>query len=229
MKLILLPYAGGSKNSYRAFESIKSHNIEFITPELPGRGTRIGQAPLLSIQGMAKDVLEQVQHLISEPYAIFGHSMGALVAYELCKLLIEQERVLPVRAIFSANGAPYLSRPNRKISQLPDQEFFHSLKGYSGLPEELIRNPKAFHLFSSYIRSDFKAVETYRYYKSLPLPIPLSVLIGSDDYVTPGMAYAWSKETRKDFDVQVFTGDHFYIFSNKDLLIKYFEQKLFTY
>jgi len=179
--------------------------------ELPGRGRRVGEALRYSIEELADDVFAQLSQAIGiGRYAIFGHSMGAALAY-LCLLRIRRAGLpLPDALILSGKSAPGVAEKKLR-HRLPRAEFIQMLHELGGCPPEILREAELIDYFEPILRADFEAVETWQHRREDPLPVPLIVLLGRGDEVTKEEAAAWSRETTGGFQLHEFDGDHFFI------------------
>lgn len=209
--LYCLPYAGGNAYSYRALESHLAPGCRIAGVELPGRGRRTQEPLSFSMEALAGDVFAQLRpHLERGRYALFGHSMGAALAY-LCLHRIKAAGLPYPEAVFlSGKRAPsFVERKARHL--LPRDEFVDVLRDLGGCPPELLQEKELLDYFEPILRADFQAVETWEPLKQPPLPVPLVVFRGLDDEVSRDEALAWKQETSAGFQLHEFDGDHFFI------------------
>jgi surfactin synthase thioesterase subunit len=186
-------------------------DIEVSTFELPGRGRRIG-APLLdACDPMVDDLLLQVRPLLREPYALFGHSMGALLAYLVAQRVRREGLPLPSSLIVSGGPAP--SRiTSRGWHLLPRPEFLRVLSGLGGCPPAILAEPELMDLYEPVLRADFTAMATYCHKPAEPFGFPITSLVGTEDHVSEDEARDWQQETAQRLRLHRFPGDHFFIF-----------------
>lgn len=179
--------------------------------ELPGRGRRAGEALRYSLEDLADDAFAQLrENLDKGHYALFGHSMGAALAY-LCLLRIRSAGLpLPEALFLSGKAAPGVVQDKGR-HRLPRPEFLEMLRAMGGCPPEILQHQELIDYFEPILRADFQAIETWRHRPEEPLPVPLVVLIGRDDEVTRDKAAAWSQVTSGEFRLHEFDGDHFFI------------------
>lgn len=228
--LYCLPFAGGNSYSYRAFQEHTALNQLFslVPIELPGRGRRIREPLLDDIELLADDALQQLLKLdLTQPYAIYGHSMGALLGYLITKRLIQQQLPQPTHLFFTGCAAPaFVTRISAK-SDLPLPEFAQMLRELGGCPPEILNDPQLLEFFAPMLRADFKAVEVYNYQVDTPFDIGMTVLMGDQDSETPTIyTTAWQQETTQPIFTQTFQGDHFFIFNYLDEIAAIFAQQL---
>lgn len=211
MHLFSIPYAGGNAWSYRALERIVSPGITLEGLELPGRGRR-GLEPLRpSLDDLADDVFTQIKARgVSGRYAIYGHSMGALLAFAAAQRIREAGLPGPEALFLSGSSSPALL-PVRQRHLLPKPEFITMLRELGGCPPQVLDDAEMLDFFEPILRSDFKAVETWQPPAAAPLDMPFVVMAGDEDETPVADAAAWASETTAPCKVIEFNGDHFFI------------------
>jgi surfactin synthase thioesterase subunit len=223
--LILLPFAGGSRSSYKKFSEGLPASIAINTVELPGRGSRYKEKPLTHLDAMVDDIYDQVSDRLTYPYAIYGHSMGAVLGYLLTRKIIAQQITVPVHLFVTGRGGPSCHFKSHSFYKLPSSHFIERVKLYGGFTS-ITGNGKWIQIFEPVLRADFQAVENYRYKEEPPFEVPVTAAIGMDDTITTAQAEAWKKETSATFELLQFPGDHFFIFKCLPELIQLIERKL---
>jgi surfactin synthase thioesterase subunit len=214
--LFCLPYAGGSQYSYQGYCSYAPDGLQVVPVELPGRGARYAEPLLTDICLMVDDVFGRLKDQLYEPYALYGHSMGALLVYLLSRRIVA-EKLPPPRHLFCTGcRGPSARETGAPWHLLPDNEFVAKLKGLGGSPDELLENEDLMRFFVPILKADLQAVETYRHVPSDPLDIPISVWIGCDENVTVQEARAWQQETTGPFEMGQMPGKHFFIFDYEE-------------
>jgi surfactin synthase thioesterase subunit len=226
MKIIAIPFAGGDKNAFRAFDKYIPKGIEWITLELPGRGRRFATPLLKSIEDATDDLFAQIKpHISNAPYMIYGHSMGTLLGYELTKRIRAEQLQMPVCLYFTGRGAPG-AKEVEKRSSLPPDLFWDKVKKMGGLPEEILSHNELLELYYPILTSDFKIIEDYEH-KELKdrLPVPIFVTMGTDeigeeaDQTTREQVNMWENETSKICNFSELPGDHFFILKHPELMV----------
>ncbi|WP_217602958.1 thioesterase II family protein [Chitinophaga sp. GbtcB8] len=212
-------FAGGSKYSYRQFISLAADNLRFIPIELPGRGARVRETLLTDMEMMADDLLDQIRNRLDVPYAIYGHSMGALLAYMVTVRIIRMGLNKPLHLFVSGCEGPSAARSTKGISALPREEFIRKVEAMGGFPDDLLRQPEIINFFEPILRSDFQSVETYNYEPTTKLDLPITVMIGDDEQVKYKEACEWRQETTHDIEIKIFPGKHFFIFEHTQEII----------
>ena len=220
-RIIALPFAGGNKYSYRTFEELIPNTYKWETIELPGRGSRIKEAPLTTINEQADDVFRQLKDNIEDSeYIIYGHSMGTLMGYELTKRLIQGGYKLPVCLFFTGRGAPSVER-EKKISRYDKDAFWQELREMGGLPKDLLTHEELMDFFEPIIRADLRAVEDYQYQSmEKPFPIPIFVRTGDREPISEEKAQAWQAESSIPIQRRTMPGNHFFIFDHAPYIVK---------
>ena len=210
MKLFCLSHAGGSANVYLAWRRHLDPSIELVPVELPGRGRRIA-APLLHRFADVLDdaVTEVTRDGLPRDYALFGHSFGAIVAYELGHVLAGRGSP-PAHLFVSASCAP------ERVGELQipladdDRALLTQLAYLGGTPEEILLDDEAVELFAPILRADLHALFDYRHARTGTLPCPVSVLLGSSDVVaSDDDAERWGVLVEGGATTHVVEGGHF--------------------
>jgi len=161
------------------------------------------------------------------PYVFFGHSLGALIGFELACQLRRQNSTDPVHLFVSGRRAPQIPDPNPPIHQLPEAEFIDELRRFDGTPEEVLKHPELMEIFLPVLRADFALLETYEYTSEKPLDCPITAFGGLQDRkATREELAAWRDQTHGDFRLQLFPGDHFFLHSVQPILLQAIAQDL---
>ena len=216
--LVFLPFAGANAYAYRPFQSLLVGDFELLTPELPGRGSRLVEPFLHTLEAAATDVLHQIGPALrasQQPFYIFGHSMGSLLAYLVIQKLFQQGHRLPAAVFLCGMAAP--GHHHRKVlrHQLPRLAFKQELRRIGGSPNEILDQEEVFDFFEPILRADFKLVELHQHLSAPPLPgLPLHVLLGSEDQVSLAQGQAWQEITTGPVTVNAFAGNHFFLFDH---------------
>lgn len=232
INVFCFPFAGGNKYSYRIFQQHALSHLNIVPLEYAGRGSR-SIAPLMcDIHEMAFDTYHQIREMIvDEDYVIYGHSMGAIVAFECLHLAIKDKQRLPLHFFASgAVGPSSSSRQTRNWYQLPRDKFIAKLKELEGCPEEIFSHPELLDFIEPIIRSDFRAMETYQYVKRPRLELPVTVITGTDEKMPEEELYLWRDETSHEVDFRKMNGKHFFIFDDpKNNILRFITHKLFPH
>lgn len=212
LRLFCFPYAGGGSQIFRGWAELLPPSIEVCPVLLPGRGGRMREPPLPRISLLVENIASAIRSYLDKPFAFFGHSMGALIGFELARYLRREEKVEPVHLFASACRAPQISRLEPPTYGLPDSEFLERLRNLNGTPQEVLEHPELMQLMLPLLRMDFEAVETYRYFTESALSCPISIYGGlQDKEIEREDLEAWREQTTGGFTVRMFDGDHFFI------------------
>ncbi|WP_323145073.1 thioesterase II family protein [Massilia phyllosphaerae] len=212
LRLFCFSYAGGNGNAYLPWQAELGRDIEVCALQLPGRGARTGEVPFSSMESLVRALLPVVAALDEVPFAFFGHSLGAMVAFELTRRLQRLGLAQPAHLIVSGCAAPRHRKPPRQLHLLPTDDLIETLREYNGTPHEILAHRELMDLLLPTIRADFALVETYRYDEGPLLTLPLTVLAGrADDAAEPALRAQWQRETLGPCRIEWFEGDHFFI------------------
>ena len=222
MRLFCLPYAGGGALSYRGWSDSLPRSVEVCAIELPGRGSRLRDTLFTRIQPLVEKIAENILPLLDKPFALFGHSMGALLCFELTRFLRKEYNINPVHLFVSARRAPQIDSSKTPMHDLPETEFLIELGRLNGTPQDILENAELMQLLIPILRADFEVIETYIYQELKPLDCPITAFGGlSDPEVSIDEIKAWAKQTNGTFSMKMFTGDHFFIHSAQLQLLEY--------
>lgn len=199
--------------TYRTWGEVLPATVEVCPIQLPGREDRLRETPFTELQALVQTLSPIIQPYLDKPFAFFGHSMGALIAYELTRELWRQVDLLPVHLFVSGRGAPQLPSYLPPIHTLPDAAFLtESQRRYGGIPAMLWQEAELRALLLPLLRADLTLVETYTYTPAPPLPCALTAFGGTrDKQVGQADLAAWRTQVQDDLHVQRFEGDHFYL------------------
>jgi medium-chain acyl-[acyl-carrier-protein] hydrolase len=212
LRLFCLPYAGSGATVFRSWVEALPPEIELCPIQLPGRESQLREAPYNRLRPLVEALSEALRPYLNLPFAVFGHSLGALIGFELVRHLRRTVQPGPRRLFISARRAPHLPDFDSPIHQLPDAAFVDSLKKrYNGIPEIILQDAEMMRLFLPTLRADFAVLETYVYQDGQPLDCPISAYGGErDTRVSHEALAAWQAYTRDRFTLKLFPGDHFY-------------------
>lgn len=228
LRLICFPYAGGSAAIYREWPSMMPSEIEVVAIQLPGRGRRLLEKPLGDLEAIIEPMLAAlIPYLEDKPFVLFGHSMGAMLAYESAKRL---ETALPgklMHLFVSAFRAVQLPRENLGRYLLSDQGLKEELRRLNGTPESLLQNDELMELYLPTIRMDMQLCDMYTYDARPPLSCSLTAFGGvADPGITSDDMQAWKAQTGRNFELHMLPGDHFFIHSESERLLQLLAHQL---
>lgn len=209
--LFCFPYAGGSASIYYSWRKYINDCIELVPVELAGKGKRFNEQVYDNIEDVVDDVYGIVKEKINGPYALLGHSMGSVVAYELAHRIKNSRLTNPNYLFVSGRKPPHIKDEEKIRHLLPDDEFKKEIIDMGGTPKDVFENKELEDLFLPIIRNDFKLVENYKYIKKPPLDIETIVFYGDEEEIDDDEAKQWNIHTNKECSVFKMKGDHFFI------------------
>lgn len=228
VNLLCIPFSGGNKYSYAALEAHSLDLLRMHTWEAPGRGARFAEPLQESLESMADDLLHYLKQNIREPYAIYGHSMGSLLARLLMHRIQQEDLPRPLHLFLSGSRAISIRREPPYYHELQGEDFKNALRKLGGSPEDLLTDDEAMSIYEPIIRADFKAVETYAYQEMIPVDVPMTVFIGTEDKVTYEQAQAWEQESTTRVQVRQLKGNHFFILPHARELMQTIIRKTYS-
>jgi medium-chain acyl-[acyl-carrier-protein] hydrolase len=227
LRLFCFPYAGTGASIFRTWSDGLPADVEVCPVQFPGRGTRLMETPFTQLSPLVQALAQTLVPLLDKPFAFFGHSLGALVGFELARQLRRQSGVQPVRLFVSADRAPQIPHRERPIHALPEGEFLVELRRLNGIPGKVLEEAELMQIMLPVLRADFAVYETYVHSTEPPLNCPISTFGGLQDHrVSRGDLEAWRDQTSGSFSLWMFPGDHFFWNTIQPLLLKVLSQEL---
>lgn len=212
MRLFCFPYAGGSGAIFRGWQSAFPASVDVCPIQLPGRGRRMHEPMMKRVDAVVKALKEELKPYMDRPFAFFGYSMGAVIAFELTRTLRNEFYPQPVQLFVAARRSPDWPATEERDYDLPDAELIARLRELNGTPKELLDNPEAMEVLLPLVRADFEIVQTYEYRPQPPLQVPIDAFVGSEDVDTPPEHMeGWGRHTKSEFSLTVIPGDHFFL------------------
>ncbi len=229
-RLFCLPWAGGAAAVYDPWRDALGEDVELCAIEPPGRQTRLREAAYTRLEPLVEALATAITDELDVPYALFGHSMGALLAFELARELRRRGVAEPCALFVSGSAAPRVPSDRIPVHDAPDAKVFARLQELGGLPEEVHEEPELLRLFLPTIRADFAVFETYDCRPEPPLDCPIVAFTGSEDREVPLLTLApWSQETTGRFDYHVLPGGHFFLRDSQTALLDVVRSALAVY
>lgn len=227
MKLFCIPHAGGSASSYHEW---KSDNFQVIPVELPGRGRRFHDTLCRSIDETAEDIVKNIiKELNGSDYALFGHSMGAVLCYEVYYKLRALGYKKPVHIFLSAKMPPH-SRRKEITHHLPEEEFRKTIASKGGTPGAVFQNEELWQLCYPILCSDIRNVELYEHkIKECRVESDITLIYGTEDEMlenSTGSIHEWKQYAGAGYREVEFSGDHFYLIPHRDEVLKLLSETL---
>lgn len=226
--LFCLPFAGGNKYSYREYAKLVPRSVRIVSLEYPGRGDRIDELLMTDVGPMVEDLYSIMEaDLGAGSYAIYGHSLGGLLACLLARKIHSSRKPLPRRLFITGTSGPSAASREEKQRHLLDRSgFVEEIRMMEGSPEEFLQHDELLDHFIPIMRADFKASETYQYSAAPLLPIPFTVITGDKEDMTPDDILSWQKESLYPIDFRQMPGGHFFIFDHPDKIMQVVVEQL---
>jgi medium-chain acyl-[acyl-carrier-protein] hydrolase len=221
LRLFCFPFAGGGALVFRDWSDYVPPEVEVCAVQLPGREGRFKERPYTALTELVHDLAGMFAQSRHVPYAFFGHSMGALVAFALARELRRRQQPGPELLMVSGYRAPHRPDPDPPIHDLPEHDFLQEIRELNGTPDAVLADRELLQLLVPMLRADFKVCETFEYAEEQPLACPIAAFGGTDDAeLARDDIAAWSHETTGLFTMRMFPGDHFYLLDRPDALMQ---------
>lgn len=221
MRLLCFPYAGGHAHLFRGWSPRLPPSVQVIGIQAPGKGARVLEAPLASLDALVDDLIEAIGPVLEEgPFCFFGHSNGALVAFQLASRLQSLGWPLPERLLLSASPAPWTRVFTRPYSAMGEAEFKQVLRELDGTPVALFDDNELFELMLPGLRADFAMAESYRHTPEPMLQMPVTVFYGMEDGIEQERLQAWQDRVSGPVEFQAIAGGHFFIHTHEEVLVR---------
>ncbi|GAB4196039.1 MAG: hypothetical protein Fur006_43060 [Coleofasciculaceae cyanobacterium] len=227
LRLFCFPYAGAGASIFRTWLEDVPPEIEICSIQLPGRENRLKETPFTRLSPLIQTLAPLLRPYLDIPFAFFGHSLGALLCFELAREFRRQNFPSPVHLFVSGSRAPQIPDLDVPIHRLPEPKFLESLRRLNGTRTEVLKNPELLQVFLPALRSDFAILETYVYATQERLDCPITAFGGMEDSkVSHEQLDAWRNQTHREFKLQLFPGDHFFLHHNRKALLHAIAQEI---
>lgn len=225
LRLFCFPYSGAGASIYRPWAQALPTEVEVWGIQLPGRERRLKEPLLVDLEKVINHLLTEVSLYLDHPYAFYGHSLGALIAFALASRQQTLKLSLPICLIVAGRQAPHIPSRQPEIHLAPDSELIAELRQLEGTPEVVLQEPSLMQLFLPILRADLQMNETYIHKPTTPLNCPILALGGSHDpKVSQPSLQAWHSHTSQSFNMQMFDGNHFFLKAQQFALLEYIEK-----
>ncbi len=212
LRLFFFPHAGGSARWFRAWPKRLPVNVACYGIQLPGRGERLREPPLTSLGMVIDNLTIEMQPWLRAPFGFFGHSMGALIAFELTRRLQALRAPTPMHLFVSGRGAPHLTSTRQRLYDLPDDELVEELARLGGVPDFVRAHAELMRMIIPTLRADLSVVQTHVFAPGPRLGCPITALGGTRDADVPvDHIAAWHDYTTRVFGMHMIDGDHFFV------------------
>jgi medium-chain acyl-[acyl-carrier-protein] hydrolase len=216
LRVFCLPYAGGQANTFSDWAADLGPRVEVRALQLPGRGPRFLEPPIVDLGELLDAIEPHVMTLVDAPFALFGHSMGAIIAFELAQRMRRRGAPRPVHVFLSGCCIPQRLALAPPMHHLPDEELIDELRRLGGTPDEVLARPELLELVLPWVRADLQLLERWVSPAQPPLDCPITALGGRDDQRVPSEELLhWRVHAAGRFSVKLFAGDHFYVHAGR--------------
>ncbi len=226
-RLFCLPHAAAGASSFRDWQGHLPDHVAVCAVQPPGRESRFREQPYDRVEPMVSGLLAAMLPYLDRPFALYGHSVGALVAFELARALRAGGHPAPMHLFVSGRLPPRTPITWPPLHTLESDELMRAMHDIGGTPASVLRNPHMRELLLPLIRADLAVNETYRYHPEARLGIPLTVYHGIDDpLVTAAQARTWQDETTGPFRLKFIPGNHFFVVTSRRALVSDLSEQL---
>lgn len=211
-RLFCFPYAGGSSAIYRPWLRQIHPDVEVVPALLPGREFRVREPAYTDSEPLVEALTRAIVPLLDRPFALFGHSMGAMLGFELARRLRSEHGIEPAHLFVSGRRAPQLPEKDPDIHILPDSEFVAEVERLNGTPKEVLEHAELMEMLIPMLRADFSICHTYNYVPGAPLTCSITALGGTkDETADQAKLEGWCEQTTGRCHIRMLEGDHFFI------------------
>lgn len=214
-RLFCFPYAGGNPYLFREWAPLLDPGIELLALQAPGKGARIMEAPCARVDELVDGLLPAIRPLLDErPFSFFGHSNGALIAFELACRLQRLGLPRPRRLFLAGNPAPWTREHTRDYLSMSDAEFVQVLRDLQGTPEEVLADRDLLQVVLPGLRADFALSQSYRFDHPEPLDVAAVLVHGEHDSFALERTQAWQRHLARPAELHRLPGGHFFLHSH---------------
>ena len=220
LRLFCLPYSGASAMVYSRWRRSLPEWLQVRPLELPGRGMRMDEPLQSDIRRLASQLADEISVELDRPYALFGHSLGGLLAFELAHALRERGQPEPLALFASATAGPARRDVSEYAVAKTDAQLIARLRELNGTGEEVLANAELMQLMLPILRADFLLCGSFSHDQRSPLPVPIHVFGGKQDSVRAGQLLDWQIDTSSVFSLDLFEGHHFFLVEQEIPLLR---------
>lgn len=230
LRLLCFPYGGGGATAFRTWQDHFPATIEVCPVQIPGREERLNEPRFTRLLLLVEAIAEALAGGFDKPFAFFGHSLGALIAFQLARQLREEQSTQPLHLFVSGRRAPQVPDSGPRLYDLPADEFVAALRQRNFMRREILERTQLLELATPILRADYEMVQTYSYKPEAPFDFPITAFGGAEDSTESAEKLeAWRGQTRASFALHIFPGDHFFVHSSQPSLLEVIAEQLQTH
>jgi medium-chain acyl-[acyl-carrier-protein] hydrolase len=227
LRLFCFPYAGGAATAYRMWSKFLPSTVDLCPVQLPGRGGQMSKQPFTQMTPLVEAAASELEPYFDRPFAFFGHSMGAVIGFELARHLRRASKPGPLHLFVSGRRPPQSLKKIVPTYNLPEPEFVELLRRLGGTPREVLEHQELMPLLIPLLRADFELIQTYSYTAGSPLNCPITAYGGlQDPEVSQEELKDWGQQTTGQFSMKMLPGDHFFLHSAQNVLLALLAREL---
>lgn len=227
VRLFCFTYAASSAQIFHHWNDYAPEWLEISGCELPGHGARLAETPLDTQDAAAAEIADTLEPLLDRPYALFGHCLGAALAYEATRILRDRGKAQPVKLFSSGARGPHLGIPIADVESMEDDEFIEHMHAAYSAPIEFLRHPEMRPLFLPMVRADARMTQNYRYTPGPPVSYPITAVAGeTDPDVQMEHLEGWRQHTNASVTPRIYPGNHFFFLESAPRLLVDFVSEL---
>lgn len=212
LRLFCVPFAGAGASTFNAWPSAFPDTVELHAVQLPGRESRYAEPALGDVDEAVRQVADAMEPCLDQCYAVFGYSMGALLAFEIVRELRRRNAPMPLQLFVAARRAPQLAAARPRLAHLPREAFLRQVSEYCDSPPVAWQNPDLLEIVLPVLRVDMALCEGYVYRREPPFHFPIQAFAGRRDASAPlSTVQDWREHTSGEFAIKVFDGGHFFV------------------
>jgi medium-chain acyl-[acyl-carrier-protein] hydrolase len=221
VQLICFPFAGSGASLFYPWVHSLSPKFEIWAFQAPGHEELVDQELINDLVKMKEYILQKILPILKPPFILFGHSLGAVLAYELTKEL-QSKNLIPATLIVSGRQPPHLKSKKASISHLKNEDFINEVFQFNGTPQELLASNEFLEMAIPILRADFQLAENYQVQIQEKIKCPIKVLGSThDQWIDVHEITQWSDATENSCEIAIFEGDHFHLKQNPKVITSY--------
>ncbi len=226
-RLFCFPYAGGSSGIYRSWTKLIHPDIQVVPALLPGREFRLREPSFTNLDSMVEAFTREIFPYLDRPFAFFGHSMGAMLSFELARRLRSERGIETEHLFLAARRAPQIPERDPQIDNLPEPEFIAEIERLNGTPREVLEHRELMELLIPMLRADFAVCHNYDFVPGDPLKCSITVFGGTTDDTGPEEKLeGWCAHTTGRCRIHMLEGDHFFINQQQEAIVRIITETL---